>query len=185
MISFVSITMATVSWSRRGHWGLALAGLLLGCDPEPSTGTMLILAPGEPTTFTLDDGEPQEVKSVLSLELPPGKHQVVFSKPAQRSADVEVEANRSVVVPAIDGQCYVALNVSSSHYANEQGQRLGSPAFEYLEQQSTPFSPPGDHYFSEASLPKQRSSSGLTGLYVSGTCDALKTMELDQRAAGK
>lgn len=160
--------------------------VLLACDAKPATGTLVVLAPGVPTTFTIDGTEAKTVKSVFRLDLAPGPHTIAFTEPTARDVKFEIAANRKLVVPTIEAQCYVAMNLSMSHYAGDDGSRIGGPSFEYLEQQTTPFSPPGDHFFTEAELPEKRSSAKMAGLYVSGTCAELQQVEADQKkAAGK
>lgn len=156
---------------------------VLACDAKPPTGVLVVLAPGTPTTFTIDGGESRTAASVFKLDLPPGAHTIAFSEPSAREVAFEIAANRKLVVPAIQQQCYVALNLSLSHYARDDGKRMGGPTLQYLERQSSPFSPPGDHYFSEAELPEKRSSSKMAGLYVSGTCADLEKVEADQKKA--
>lgn len=165
--------------------GIFAALAVVACEQKPPTGQLAILAPGVATSYVIDGGAVVEVKSVKLTELSVGSHTIAFTEPSAREVKFDIKANQKTVVPTIENQCYVALDVSQSHYADANGKRLGAPKFKFLEQQTLPFAPPGSHYFSKGSLPESRTSGTAPGLYISGTCDSLRQVEADQKAAAK
>ncbi len=164
---------------------LATVSLCLGCDPPPEVGQLVVLAPGEPVSFSVDGGAAQDAKTVKLVDLTPGEHTIAFTKPAPHEAKFTIKRNQKTVVPTRKNQCYIAMWVTSSHYADEQGNRLGdgAPKFQFLEVQSQPFAPPGSHYFQESDLPETISVNTPAGMYVSGTCKELIAIEEAHKAA--
>lgn len=144
-------------------------------------GDIQLVAPADADlTYSIDNGPPGTLKAGrnLKLALPQGKHGLKLESSygkAERTVDI-TNGFAHLLVPADDGQCFVLLDVSKSHYEYGSKKADKYPRIKARVKSSETYDLPGSLYFSEASLPKS--------LKEGNACNLLREVECDQLARG-
>lgn len=165
----------------KNHRTLLLAtslGMLSACgwlDKAASEDTKLIIfSPGQASKLVVDGGAPIEISAGKFSQLPvgPGKHTVVIN--GDRTLEINLEAFDRWVVPVMDDQCFMSLDVSLSHYGEQPS---APPMITARKQASEPFKLPGGNYLREDDLPRSRKNSQRALLFRSAGCAEIDALE--------
>lgn len=144
-------------------------------------GDVQLVAPADADlTYSVDDGPPQKVKAGGHVKLPlaQGKHGLKFESSygkSERTVDIS-NGFAHLLVPADDGQCFVLLDVSKSHYEYGSKKADKYPRIKARVKSNETYDLPGSLYFSESSLPRS--------LKEGNACNLLKEVECEQLARG-
>lgn len=148
---------------------------LLGCgmmEAQAKAGTKAFLfAPGEQVVVTVNGEDPATLDTYVGLSLGPGVHTIAVEGGPQVS--VTLEPFDELVVPLVEDQCFMSLNVSISKYGSGQS----APKFAGRMQRSAPFALPKGHYHSEAALPDSITSGQQVFLLRSTLCYVVDDLE--------
>lgn len=120
---------------------------------------MLTLAKGGSTLLKLQQGKP-----TLALESSYGK--------TQRVVDVQ-NGFADLLVPADDGQCFVVLDVSRSHFQYGSKTPAKYPGVKARVKSSETYDLPGSIHFTESSLPSSLKEGSACNLVQEVECKLL------------
>lgn len=157
---------------------VASLGLLSACgwiDEAASEDTKLIIfSPGQPSKVVVDGGAAIEISAGKFSQIPvgPGKHSVVIN--GDRTLEINLEAFDRWVVPVMNDQCFMSLDVSLSHYGEQPS---APPMVTARKQASEPFKLPGGNYLREDDLPRSRKQSARALLFRSAGCAEIDALE--------
>jgi hypothetical protein len=157
---------------------VASLGLLSACgwiDKAASEDTKLIIfSPGQPSKVAVDGGAAMEISANTFSQIPvgPGKHSVVIN--GDRTLEINLAAFDRWVVPVMNDQCFMSLDVSLSHYGENS---KAAPVITARKQASEPFKLPAGNYLREDDLPRSRKQSDRALLYRSASCAEIDALE--------
>jgi len=157
---------------------MASLGLLSACgwiDRAASEDTKLIIfSPGQPSKIAVDRGAAIEIPAgqFSQIAVGPGKHSVVIN--GDRTREIDLAAFDRWVVPVMNDQCFMSLDVSLSHYGENAS---APPMITARKQASEPFKLPGGNYLREDDLPRSRKQSDRALLFRSAGCAEIDALE--------
>jgi len=151
-------------------------------------GDLEIVAPGDADlTYTLDNGKQQTLKAGNHAKLPveQGKHGLTLESTygkAERHVEV-TNGFQHLLVPADDGQCFVVLDVSRSHYQYGSKAADKYPTVKARVKSSDAYDLPGSLYFSEKSLPASLKEGNACNLLLEVECKHLEKSDAELMVA--
>lgn len=167
--------------------------LLLGAGYAAYTfmngkGDIELVAPGDADlTYTLDNGKSATIKAGNHMKIPveQGKHALELESTygkAQRSVEV-TNGFQHLLVPADDGQCFVVLDVSRSHFQYGSKTPAKYPTVKARVKSAEPYDLPGSLYFSEKSLPSSLKEGNACNLLLEVECKHLEKSDTELMVA--
>lgn len=141
-------------------------------------GDIELVAPGDADLkYSLDNGPQQTLKAGTHAKLPveQGKHALELESTygkAQRSVEI-TNGFQDLLVPADDGQCFVVLDVSRSHYQYGSKTADKYPKVKARVKSSDTYDLPGSLYYSEKSLPASLKEGNACNLLLEVECKHL------------
>ena len=153
-----------------------LLSSLLGCgmmEAQTKDGTKVhLMSAGTPLAVSINGAEDKRLDNPVALGLGPGTH--TFAVRDGREVSVTLEPFDEMVVPLVDEQCFLSLDVSMSNYG--AGDRK-VPKIAGRMQRSEPFAMPKGHYSSDAALPSSITSGQQVFLLRSTPCHVADDLE--------
>ena len=146
---------------------------------------LVFAPPRAPVLATVDGGEPVRVPAgrVGTVPLTQGAHKVklqVGGASVEHVVTVQAAYER-IVLPALDPQCFVTLDVTTSHY-QRPSQAGQAPALPHVTQRHTeagPFKLPATAHLSEADLPDRTQDQTGAYLFRPAACALLSLSDAD------
>ncbi|MEW5738750.1 MAG: hypothetical protein AB1938_07475 [Myxococcota bacterium] len=141
-------------------------------------GNIELVAPADADlSYTIDGSPPGKVSRGGHLKIPleQGKHQLQLESTygkATRNVDVK-NGFAHLLVPADDGQCFVVMDVSRSHFQYGSKPPAKYPTIKARVKSSDIYDLPGSTYFSEKALPQSLKEGNACNLALEVECEHL------------
>lgn len=150
-------------------------------------GDIELVAPGDADLkYSIDNGPQQTLRAGNHAKLPmaQGKHglelESTYGK-AQRTVEI-TNGFQDLLVPADDGQCFVVLDVSRSHYQYGSKTPDKFPTVKGRVKSSDTYDLPGSLYYSEKSLPASLKEGNSCNLLLEVECKHLEKSDTELMA---
>lgn len=151
-------------------------------------GDLELVAPADAElSYTVDNGPKRTLTAGNHVKLPveQGKHALELESTygkAQRTVEV-TNGFQHLLVPADDGQCFVVLDVSRSHYQYGSKTADKYPTVKARVKSSDTYDLPGSLYFSEKSLPASLKEGNACNLLLEVECKHLEKSDSELMVA--
>ncbi|MCH9686745.1 MAG: hypothetical protein K0V04_35255 [Deltaproteobacteria bacterium] len=166
-----------ILWSLLAALVLSMVGAFIYFQTKAPEGQVVVLAPGEPVTISVDGG-PEVTLSERGRHaawIGVGQHTVRILGDAPRELTFEVTHRRTTIVPVADPQCYATLDVARSAY--DMGGAAHPPRLVRTHETAKPFELTRGHYTSMANIPERRTSGTSVLLLRSASCDDIAQLK--------
>jgi hypothetical protein len=161
--------------------GVLFAGAFAGWQYWKGEGTVHVVAPGDSELeVAIDGAAPQTLQpgEHFKTHLPQGEHQVALSVAGvEKKQKVRVTSGFTDLVVPAEGQCFVNLDVTKSHY--ESSSSAASPTVDRRFRETTPFDLPGSTYFTDAELPRSLKKRSRAHLMVQIPCEEIEKSDAE------
>lgn len=155
---------------------LGFAITLVGCgamEEETRKGTqVLVFSLDEDLTVSIDGKQVGTITApkFARYSVDPGAHKI---KIGAREINLTLEAFDKWVVPIVDEQCFMSLDVGLSDYG---ASKKKAPSLVDPVKKTEPFKMPASHYLTKAKLPKKITAGTRPRLLRSTGCEKMAEM---------